>query len=237
MRDFLKERAELMGHPLSPLQLEQLEAYGKLLVEWNEKMNLTAITEPLEIAEKHFLDSLSCIQSGLFHPGLRMIDVGTGAGFPGMVLHICVEGLETVLLDSLGKRITFLDEVIRALGLTNITAVHARAEDGAQDKAYREGFDLAVSRAVADMAVLSEYTLPYVKTGGFWLSQKGPKVEDEVSGAKKAIEVLGGELVEVKKAEIPMSDLTHSLVVVKKVRQTPTKYPRKAGKPSKEPIK
>lgn len=237
MREFLRERAKMMGHPLSDLQLSKLEAYGKLLAEWNEKMNLTAITEPLEIAEKHFLDSLSCVKSGLFKPGLRMIDVGTGAGFPGLVLHICFPGLRTVLLDSLGKRINFLNEVIETLGLKDITAVHARAEDGAREKDFREGFDLAVTRAVADMAVLSEYTLPYVKEGGYWLSQKGPNVKEELLGAQKAMEVLGGDLLEVKKAEIPLSELEHSLVIVKKVRQTPTKYPRKAGKPSKEPIK
>lgn len=233
MRKYLTEGSEKLGVSLSEQMVCQLEDYARLLVDWNEKMNLTAITEPEEIAVKHFLDSLSPIPTGLIRG--KVIDVGTGAGFPGLVLKIACPEISLTLLDSLNKRIRFLETVSEELGIReNIRFVHARAEDAA--RLERGVYDTVVSRAVANLATLSELCLPFLKVGGYFIALKGPAAEEELENAKRAITILGGETEQVITCQIPFSELSHKLVVIKKVRQTPSKYPRKAGIPTKTPI-
>ena len=198
-------------------------------------MNLTAITDEREIMLKHFADCL-IINSAVETSGKNIIDVGTGAGFPGVPVKIADPSVKMTLLDSLNKRITFLNELTKKLELDNVDCIHMRAEDGGSDKKLRESFDMCVSRAVANLAVLCEYCLPFVKVGGQFISMKGPDVSEEIAEAEKAVKVLGGEITEVKKAVIPETDITHSLIIIKKVKPTPSKYPRKAGKAKKEPI-
>ena len=210
--------------------------YKDLLLDWNEKVNLTAIIDEEEVIVKHFIDSLSLLKFKDLS-NKRIIDVGTGAGFPGLPLRIADESIELTLLDSLNKRINFLREVEVQLGLENVELVHGRAEDFGVDSNYREEFDISLSRAVANIATLSEYCLPFVKVGGYFISLKGPEVDDELIDGQKAIGVLGGEVEEIKKITLPFTDITHSIVFIKKIKQTPTIYPRKAGKPSKDPIK
>lgn len=221
---------------LDEKQIWQFMAYKDLLLEWNEKMNLTAITDEREIMLKHFADCLMLCPETDALGGKTVIDVGTGAGFPGVPLKIARPELEVTLLDSLNKRITFLNEVVSGLGLEKVKCLHLRAEDGGADKNLREKFDLCVSRAVADLSVLSEYCLPFVKVGGYFISMKGPDVSEEIERAKKAVKILGGSIEEVKKTAIPDTDIVHSLVIIKKAKPTPPKYPRKAGKAKKEPI-
>lgn len=232
MHEMLAQGIEEMGLSAEGSRIEMLEQYSRLLCEWNEKMNLTAITDKEEIATKHFLDSMSALVTGKIKG--KVIDVGCGAGFPGLVLKIMKPEIELTLLDSLAKRIGFLDAVCTELGIEGATAVHARAEDGA--RRMREQFDTAVSRAVANMTVLAELCLPFVKKGGYFLALKGPLADDELSAAGRAIEVLGGSVEEVKSVKIPFTDLNHKIIIVKKVRQTPMQYPRKAGIASKSPI-
>ena len=209
--------------------------YKDMLIVWNEKMNLTAITDDREIILKHFVDCLA-LCSGADMSGKKIIDVGTGAGFPGVPVKIACPDIDITLLDSLNKRITFLNELTKALGLEKTDCVHMRAEDGGNDKGLRESFDMCISRAVANLAVLCEYCLPFVRVGGMFISMKGPDVSQEISEAEKAIKVLGGEISEIKKVSIPETDINHSLIIIKKIRSTPSKYPRKAGKVKKEPI-
>ena len=232
----LREKAAAFGIKLSDHQLEQFETYYEMLVEKNKVMNLTAITEKNEVIDKHFADSLALIKSGVSLTGQKILDIGTGAGFPGIPLKIAFPELEIVLLDSLNKRIKFLNEVIEALGLEKITAIHGRAEDYAKDTAYREQYDLCVSRAVANLATLSEYCLPYVKVGGMFIPYKSGEIDEEVKGSKKAVKVLGGEIEDVVKFELPGTDIGRSFVKIHKVKNTAKKYPRKAGMPSREPI-
>lgn len=220
---------------LSDFQIKQFMDYKDMLLEWNEKMNLTAITDEREIILKHFADCL-IINSLIDMKDKNVIDVGTGAGFPGVPVKIAEPSVKMTLLDSLNKRISFLTELTEKLGLKNVNCLHMRAEDGGNDKSMRESFDMCVSRAVANLAVLCEYCLPFVRQGGYFISMKGPDVEDEVSEAENAVRILGGEIAEIKKAVIPGTDITHSLIVIKKIRTTPRKYPRKAGKAKKEPI-
>ena len=222
----LTEGCKDFGISLTEKQTEQFLEYYKLLIEWNEVMNLTAITEFEEVLSKHFVEGEK-----------RLLDVGTGAGFPGIPLKIVYPELEVVLLDSLNKRVKFLNAVIENLGLTGITAIHGRAEDIAKQKEYREGFDLVVSRAVANLSSLSEYCLPFVKTGGMFVPYKSGSVDTELSEASRAIKVLGGEYRDTVRFELPGTDIDRTLVVIEKVKETPKKYPRKAGMPSKEPIK
>jgi len=226
----------LLEYGVSDIQADKFEKYFELLLEWNEKINLTAITEEYDVVTKHFLDSLMCVKSGVLEDGISLIDVGTGAGFPAIPLKIANNGLKVTLLDSLAKRLNFLNEVISELELTNIKTVHARAEDGGRDAALREKFDVAVSRAVANLSTLSELCLPFVKVGGYFVSMKGPNAEEEISNAKNAIKILGGKVEKVIPYDIPTTDLQHNLVIIKKVAPIPQKYPRSAPKPAKMPL-
>lgn len=232
MQELLKEGTKKLGIETGDAQLDALVKYARLLQEWNEKMNLTAITDDEGIATKHFLDSMTAIVTGKVRG--RVIDVGCGAGFPGLVLKIMCPDIELTLLDSLAKRLTFLDAVCTELRLDGVETVHARAEDGA--RRMRESFDTVVSRAVANMTVLAELCLPFVKVGGYFLALKGPLADEELSAAARAIEVLGGKVESVFSADIPFTDLSHRIIIVKKVRQTPMQYPRKAGIAAKSPI-
>lgn len=221
---------------LSEKQKEQFDVYYKLLIEWNQVMNLTGITEYQEVQEKHFIDSLSLVNAVDMSTINSLIDVGTGAGFPGIPLKIVFPELEVVLLDSLNKRVKFLDDIISKLQLKGITAIHGRAEDYAKEKKYRESFDLCVSRAVAHLATLTEYCIPYIKVGGFFVSYKAGEIDAEVSESKKAIGMLGGELTEIIKFTLPSSDIARSFIKIKKIKKTGKKYPRKSGLPAKEPL-
>lgn len=223
-----------MGIGISDGQLEQLEKYGRLLQEWNEKINLTAITDDEEIAVKHFLDSLTALLTDKVNGSV--IDVGTGAGFPGLVLKTIKPEIQLTLLDSLNKRINFLKAAAEELSLDGVEFVHGRAEDFGMNIKYREKFDTAAARAVANLRVLAEWCLPFVKVGGYFLALKGPLAEDELKDAKKAIHILGGEVEDVFETKIPCSDLSHRIIIIKKVRRTPSKYPRKPGIAIKSPI-
>ena len=214
---------------------DKLDTYAQLLVEWNEKMNLTAITEPREIVLKHFVDSLLLLKAVELPEGASLIDVGTGAGFPSMPVKIAREDLKVTMLDSLQKRLTFLKEVNDQLGL-DCTFIHSRAEDGGKQKTLREKFDFATARAVANLRDLAEYCLPYVKVGGRFVSYKSGKLSEELTAAQKAIHVLGGEAKEPVYFQLTGTEDERSFVCIEKGKATPKKYPRKAGTPAKEPI-
>ena len=233
--ELLKTSAGKMGIELSQSQLEKFDLYKKLLLEWNEKMNLTAITDDEGIAIKHFADSISVLPL-IENKNASLIDVGTGAGFPGIPLKIANDGFKVTLLDSLNKRINFLEEVKKELGIINLECIHSRAEDGGRNADLREKFDYCVSRAVARRSVLSEYCMPFVAVGGYFISLKGPDAAEELAEAQKAISVLGGKVEKVVEITISESDLKHCAVVIKKIKSTPKAYPRKAGTAAKKPI-
>ena len=236
MSQIFESKLNALGITLTSRQQEQFVQFYELLVEWNKVMNLTGITEYEEVNEKHFVDSLSLVQAIDINKVETVIDVGTGAGFPGIPLKIAFPHLKIVLLDSLNKRINFLNTVIGEIGLTEIITIHGRAEDYAKQADYREKFDLCVSRAVANLSTLSEYCLPYVKTGGMFIPYKSGEIDDEVQQAKKAIHILGGKLDEVIKFQLPDTEINRSFVKINKVQNTSKKYPRKAGLPTKEPL-
>jgi len=231
MNELLKSGFDELNLNVDEQKIHQLITYSKELVEWNEKINLTAICDDFGIATKHFLDSATPLLTD-YVTG-KVIDVGTGAGFPGLVLKILKPEIDLTLLDSLNKRITFLKDVSDKIGVS-AEFIHSRAEDGG--RLYRAKFDTVVSRAVANMTVLSELCLPFLKIGGYFLALKGPLADEELDAANKAIHILGGEVIEVFSAKIPHTDLNHKIIVVKKVRQTPMQYPRKAGIVTKNPI-
>ncbi|HEY8362872.1 MAG TPA: 16S rRNA (guanine(527)-N(7))-methyltransferase RsmG [Tissierellaceae bacterium] len=221
---------------LNQEQISKFIKYKSLLIEWNERINITAITDEDEIDIKHFLDSLTPVTTKLFEGNVKVIDIGTGGGFPGIPLKIYNEKLNVTLLDSLNKRIVFLNEVIKSLGFNDIEAVHGRAEELGRKVEFREQYDISISRAVATLNTLSEYCIPFVKVGGYFISMKGPDVEEELKDAKRGIEILGGKVVEVKSLRLPQSDIIHTLIIVEKIKETPTKYPRAGGKPKKNPL-
>ncbi len=232
---FIQDLKEL-GVSLTDKQIEQFLIYYELLTEWNSFMNLTAITEYEDVLKKHFVDSVSLIQAVDVRKEFTLIDVGTGAGFPGLALKIAYPELKVTLLDSLQKRIQFLDAVIEKLGLEGIETIHGRAEDFAKPQKLRESFDLCVSRAVANLSTLSEYCLPFVKVGGYFIPYKSEKIAQEKEEAEKALELLGGKFERQVEFMLPSSDIYRNLFVIKKVKETPKKFPRKAGLPAKEPI-
>lgn len=234
--DNFRKDLEALQIVLNEEQLCQFMSYYELLVEWNQVMNLTAITDFEEVCKKHFTDSLSLVKAYKINAPISVIDVGTGAGFPGIPLKIAFPDIEVILLDSLHKRVDFLKTVIDNLGLKKIEAVHGRAEDYAKEKNFREQFDLCVSRAVSNLSTLSEYCIPYVKIGGHFISYKSEKLSEEKKDAEYAISVLGGEIEDQISFQIPNSDINRNLLIVRKKKETPVNYPRKAGLPLKKPI-
>ena len=233
----MKEASLEVGLDLTEKQYNQFITYMKLLQEWNEKINLTAITEDEEVIKKHFIDCIKAFKSKAVRNAKTVIDVGTGAGFPGLPIAIMNPDISVTLLDSLNKRINFLNTVIKELGLKNVKTIHSRAEDGGKDKGLREKFDIATSRAVANMTVLSEFCLPFVKVGGNFIALKGPLVEEELNSSKNAIATLGGKLQDVIKIDIEGTELKHNIVVVNKIKACPMSFPRKAGIVTKKPLK
>ena len=235
-RERFEEELEYFEITLSDRQKEQFDRYYELMIEKNRVMNLTGITDYDEVCLKHFTDSLTIVRIKNMDQVKSLIDIGTGAGFPGIPIKIVFPHIEVVLLDSLNKRLKFLDEVIEQLSLEKIATLHGRAEDYAKKKEYREQFDLSVSRAVANLSTLSEYCLPFVKQGGSFISYKSADSDDEIQQAEKAVKILGGDICKVDKFRLPESEIGRSLVEIKKIKSTPGKYPRKAGVPGKEPL-
>ena len=234
-RETLKAAAETAGFSLSEQQLEQFSQYADLLLETNRSLNLTAITDPDEVAVKHMVDSLLVYDSQRFH-NHTIVDVGTGAGFPGLPLKIYDPGMRVTLIDSLQKRLNFLEQVVAKLGLGQVRCVHARAEDAGKGPALREKFDVAVARAVAALPVLAEYCLPLVRVGGVFYAMKGSRYQEEVDAAHHAVEVLGGRITDVRPVRLPGMADQRAIITVEKVRPTPKQYPRKAGTAVKKPL-
>lgn len=235
----LKELALKLNIELTDEQIDQFQKYYEMLVETNKVMNLTAITELDEVIVKHFLDSIALagVYEEIKNENIHILDLGTGAGFPGIPLKIAFPNLKITLMDSLNKRVKFLQTVIDELKLSDIEAIHGRAEEMARKVEHRQQYDLCVSRAVANLATLNEYCLPFIKVGGKFISYKASDIEEELEEGKKAIHVLGGNLTVVKKLELPDSDIVRAFIFIDKVKDTPKAYPRKAGTASKEPIK
>ena len=227
---------KLLDIELSEKQAEQFKNYYDLLIEWNSKINLTAITDYNEVLVKHFEDSISIMNILDMNSVDSVIDIGTGAGFPGIPIKIMFPHIKLTLLDSLNKRINFLNLVIEELGLDNVKTIHGRAEDYAKDAEYRENYDLVVSRAVANLSTLSEFCLPFAKIGGLFVSYKAEKANEELNIASKAISILGGANVKCNNISLSTSDYSRNLIVISKEKHTPGKYPRKAGMPLKSPI-
>jgi len=233
--NLLKACSESFGIILSDAQIDLFNRYLTELTEWNKKFNLTAIKEEKEIVLKHFIDSISVVP--LFpENSSSMIDIGSGAGFPGIPIKIVLKDLTVTLLDSLEKRVKFLNHIIHSHFYENMTAIHKRAEELAHVREHREVYDIGISRAVAPLPVLCEYVIPFVKAGGYFIAMKGSDIQDELKASEKAINILGGTIKDVKKFTLPFTEIKRHLILIKKIRQTPTVYPRKGGKPSKSPL-
>lgn len=233
-KEIIKRQVKLLKIELSEDKIKKFYNYMNLLIEWNQKINLTSITDPREIILKHFIDSLTI--NKYIKENTKMIDVGTGAGFPGIPLKILRDDIEIILLDSLNKRIKFLDIVIEELKLNKISTIHSRAEDIGRDEKYREKFDYSTSRAVANLSTLAEYLIPLVKIKGEVIAMKGAEIKEELETSKKSINVLGGKLNSVEEFCLPESNMKRNVIIIQKETKTPNKFPRKAGLPSKEPI-
>lgn len=225
-----------LGISYDETMLEQFRLYMEGILKWNESINITSIKEKEEFIQRHYIDSLLCAPSKEFRKAKRVIDVGTGGGFPGVPLALIAPDKEFLLMDSLNKRIKVIQELCAELGIKNVTAVHDRAEDLAQKKEHREAYDLCLSRAVANLSTLSEYCLPFLKRGGYFLSYKSLDIEKEIKQAKKAIHILGGNIDREEIADLDGFDLQHKIIFIKKIKRTPAKFPRKAGTPSKDPL-
>lgn len=234
--DYLRQAAETYDIDLTDKQIEAFRSYYELLIEWNEKINLTAITQPEQVAVKHMIDSLSCHNADVFFQGCSIIDVGTGAGFPGLPLKIYQETIQLTLLDSLNKRVRFLAAVAEALQLSKVEAIHSRAEEGARQKVHREKYDVAVSRAVARLNVLCELCIPFVKVGGYFVALKGAQYAAESDEAKRAVSILGGKIEKIVPVKLPGIDDSRAIIYIKKIKPTSALYPRKAGTPEKNPL-
>lgn len=232
----LRKDALLFGVELDDNQLSQFYTYYEMLIEWNEKINLTAITDFDEVLKKHFLDSIAIGRVISQTDSVSMLDIGTGAGFPGIPIKIAFPNIDITLIDSLNKRVTFLNEVISSLSLTKIEAIHGRAEDFAKKDLLREKFDYCVSRAVANLSSLCEFCLPYIKVGGKFISYKSEKAREELVTSENAISILGGGNVNCDEFSLPDTDFNRTFVIIEKVKETPAKYPRKAGTPIKQPL-
>lgn len=237
MAETFEKYLEQINVVINDKQKEQFNRFYEMLIEKNKVMNLTAITEYDEVILKHFVDSLAINKYFDMQRPLKLIDVGTGAGFPGIPLKIAFEQLDVTLLDSLNKRIKFIEEVAKVNELDKINPIHGRAEDVARNKEYREKFDICVSRAVANLTSLSEYCLPFVKVGGYFISYKAGNSEEEINDSKAAIKMLGGKIERVENFTLADTDITRTFLFIKKEKQTSAKYPRKAGLPTKEPLK
>lgn len=239
MEEFKRDLNEL-GISFVDEQIDRFIRYYEMIIEWNKVMNLTGITEFSQVLKKHFIDSLSLVKAvpieELSVDGFSLIDVGTGAGFPGLPLKIMFPDMRVTLMDSLGKRVKFLQAVCDELGLTGITAVHGRAEDGARDSDHRDAYDMCVSRAVAAMPVLCEYCMPFVKTGGYFAAYKTEKAEGELEGSEKGLAALNGKLCRKVSFMLPGTDIERNIILIEKTGSTSKKYPRKAGTPQKEPL-
>lgn len=233
--ELLVKGFDQFGISLSDQEINSFDHYNKMLAKWNEKINLTAIVEEREVVIKHFIDSVSVLR---FFPddASSLIDVGTGAGFPGIPIKIVRNDINVTLLDSLEKRVRFLNSVIDETGLKGITAIHGRAEDFGQNQDHRESYDVGIARAVSSLPILCEYIMPFVRVGGYFIAMKGNNVKDEISQAQRAVSVLGGEIEDVKNFVLPFDNIERNVILIKKIRHTPTVYPRKSGKPSKTPL-
>lgn len=234
--DALQAAANVYGLSISDQQIKDFDTYYKMLIEWNEKINLTAITEPQEVALKHMIDSLTCLDSKYFIAGCTVVDVGTGAGFPGIPLKIFRPDLKLTLLDSLNKRLNFLQTVVTQLNMADVQLTHSRAEDAGRAAKLRERYHIAVSRAVARLNVLCEYCLPLVKEGGCFIAMKGAKYQQEVDEAQNAIQKLGGKINDVKPVKLPGLEDARAVIYISKVKATPAQYPRRSGLPEKKPL-
>ncbi|MGI6685420.1 MAG: 16S rRNA (guanine(527)-N(7))-methyltransferase RsmG [Bacillota bacterium] len=234
--DYLSQGLREIELNISQEQLTQCLKYHDLLLEWNQKINLTSIEDDQEIAIKHFIDSLICLKHITMSNEDKIIDVGTGAGFPGLPIKILMPGIKLGLLDSLEKRCRFLENIVSALELNQVDVIHGRAEDLGKDPAYREQFSFVTARAVTALPVLAEYCLPFVKIGGYFLALKGPEIDEEVNKGEKAVQTMGGRIQEIKFYQLPLLGDARSLIIIKKVISTPDKYPRKTGVPTKKPI-
>jgi len=235
--DLLISVLKKLNLPYDDHTISKFERYMDLILQWNEKVNLTSITDKDEFIKKHYVDSLVCCEYNQFKVSNKIIDVGTGAGFPGIPLAIVNPEKEFLLMDSLNKKIKIIDEIAAEIRINNIKVCHGRAEDLAQNKTYREKYDLCVSRAVANLAVLSEYCLPFVKVGGWFAAYKSISAEEEIKNSLNAIEILGGKLEKTEAFKMSGYDLDHDIIFIKKAKKTLTKYPRKAGTPAKAPLK
>ena len=230
----LREKVEKLGIELNDYQVKQFYNYMKLLIEWNKKINLTAIIDPEDIILKHFIDSLTIAK--YINEKDKIADIGTGAGFPGIPIKILKPENEMLLVDSLNKRIKFLEMVIQEDKLKNIKVLHGRAEEIGRNKAYRGNFDVVTSRAVAKLNILLEYMLPLLKLGGKCICLKGPNIEEELEEARNAIKILGGQIDKIEQMELPYSDNRRNIIIIKAVKQSPNKYPRKPGTPTTSPL-
>src|SRR6056297_237378 len=234
--DYLEKLLKKTDLSYDKKNLNKFEKYKELLIEWNKKINITSIDQEEEIYLKHFIDSVIIKKYVIIKEGSKTIDIGTGGGFPGIPLKLIDNDMKITLLDSLNKRIKFLDEVVKELNLKDVECVHGRAEDFGKDKNYREKYDYGFSRAVASLNVLLEYVLPFIKKNGLFIAFKGSNFNDEIQDSENALKILGGEIIDLKEYNLPESDISRSLIVIKKIKKTPMKYPRRPGTPNKKPL-